>query len=417
MTRHKSFLITLLIVLFSGGEAISQGAPLQRVLVKRLQYLDTLKQSQAYKTIHVAAPFIVTGIILYTPGKRFQDLRNGFAPDFHHRIDDYIQYMPTAMLYGMRVAGVKGRSSWGRLLTTHTLSAVTMAVLVNGIKYTVKEDRPDNSAHNGFPSGHTALAFMSANMVHHEYGLTRNPWYSIGAYSIATATAVIRVLNDKHYLQDALLGAGIGILSTELGYYFSDLIFKKSGLLLIDKDYSYKDTGKPGSFIGMTLGFNKILNLIPVTSTVSLKSTWGTSSGIEGAWYLNRNWGIGGSLTAYSSPTQVVRGNFRFSGPHINWFTLSAGPNYSYPVSRTGRIGGKIAVGYTGLIENSFNGYTITASKGLSFSGGIFTEKHITQGLFFKLYANLEKTFFNQYKYSILNLVSGASVNIDLGVL
>ncbi|MFA5850541.1 MAG: phosphatase PAP2 family protein [Bacteroidales bacterium] len=417
MKRHTGILITLIIILFSGGEAISQGAPLQRALVKRLQYLDTLKQSQIYKVAYIATPFIVSGIVLYTPGKRFRDLRNGFAPNFYYRADDYIQYIPTAMLYSLKAGGVEGRSTWGRLLTTHALSAVSMAILVNGIKYSVKEARPDNSANNGFPSGHTALAFMSANMVHHEYGLTRSPWYSIGAYSIAASTAVIRVLNDKHYLQDVLFGAGIGILSTELGYYFSDLIFKKRGLLLGDNNYSYSYQERPGSYIGMTLGFNKTFNLIPVTSTVNLKSTWGTSSGIEGVCYLNRNWGIAGSLTANSSPTQVVRGSFRFSGPHINWFTLSGGPNYSYPVRRTGRIGGKIAIGYSGLIENSFNGYTITASKGLSLSGGIFAEQHITQGLFFKLYTNIEKTFFNQSKYNFLNLVSGASVNIDLGVL
>ncbi|OFY38806.1 MAG: hypothetical protein A2X18_09045 [Bacteroidetes bacterium GWF2_40_14] len=417
MIRYKGLLITLLIILFSGGEAFSQGAPLQRALVKRLQYLDTLKQSQLYMTAYIATPFIVSGIILYTPGKRFQDLRNGFAPDFYSRADDYIQYIPTAMLYGLRAGGVKGRSSMGRMLTTHALSAVTMALLVNGIKYTVKETRPDNSANNGFPSGHTALAFMSANMVHHEYGLTRSPWYSIGAYSIATTTALVRVLNDKHYLQDALLGAGIGILSTELGYYFSELIFKKRGILLSNKDYSCFNSETPGSFIGMTFGFNKTLNTIPVASTVNLNCTWGTSAGVEGAYYVNKNWGLGGSLTANSSPTQVVRGNFRFSGPHINWFTLSAGPCYSYPVTRTGRFGSKIAVGYSGLIENSFNGYTITASKGLSLAGGIFAEQHITQGLFFKLYTNLEKTFFHQSKYNFLNLVSGASVNIDLGVL
>ncbi len=417
MIRHKAFLITLLIILFSGGEAISQGAPLQRALVKRLQYLDTLKQSQLYKTVYVATPFIVSGVLLYTPGKRFRDLRSGFAPDFNYRADNYIQYIPTALLYGLKVGGLEGRSTWGRLLTTHALSALTMAVFVNGIKYTVKETRPDHSANNGYPSGHTALAFMSANMVHHEYGLTRSPWYSIGAYSIATTTAVIRVLNDKHYLQDVLLGAGIGILSTELGYYFSDLIFKKRGLILGNNDNTYSNREIPGSYIGMTLGFNKTLNIIPITSTVNLTCTWGTSSGIEGVCYLNKNWGIGGSLTANSSPTQVVRGNFRFSGPHINWFTLSAGPDYSYPVTRTGRLGGKIAVGYSGLLENSFNGYTVTASKGLSLSGGIFAEQHITQGLFFKLYTNIEKTFFNQSKYSFLNLVSGASVNIDLGIL
>jgi membrane-associated phospholipid phosphatase len=53
-------------------------------------------------------------------------------------------------------------------------------------------------------------------------------------YGVATATGVMRVLNNRHWISDVLSGAGIGILSTELGYSLSDLIFKKKGLLRND---------------------------------------------------------------------------------------------------------------------------------------------------------------------------------------
>ncbi|MEN6617962.1 MAG: phosphatase PAP2 family protein [Rikenellaceae bacterium] len=416
MIRYKYLLITAVILFFADGEVFSQQAPLQRAIVKRLQYLDTLKTTQLYKTTHVAAPFILSGIILYTPGRRFQDLRNGFAPEFSVKGDDYFQYLPTMMLYSIKAGGIKGKSSWGRMLTTHALSAVTMVALVSGIKYTVKEPRPDKSADKGFPSGHAALAFMSANMVHHEYGLTRSPWYSVGAYSLATATSVIRILNNKHYIHDALLGAGMGILSTELGYYFSGLIFKNRGVLMSNKYFGEINVDRPSSFIGFTLGFNKIFNTIPITSTVNLKSTWGTTSGIEGACYFNNRWGLGAALTANSSPSKVVRGNFSLSGPSVNWYTIAAGAYYSAPVTKSGRLGGKVAVGYSSLLENSFNDYTIASSEGFSLSGGVFFEQHITQGMLVKLYTNVEKTFFNYNKFDLFNFVSGASVNLDLRV-
>ena len=83
---------------------------------------------------------------------------------------------------------------------------------------------------------------MAATMFHKEYGV-RSPWYSIGAYTVATATSVSRLLNNRHWVSDVMVGAGIGILSTELGYYFADLIFGKKGLRhpQYDFDVTYSD--------------------------------------------------------------------------------------------------------------------------------------------------------------------------------
>ena len=106
-----------------------------------------------------------------------------------------------------------------------------MAGLVNGIKYTAKEMRPDGSTRNAWPSGHTATAFLAATILHKEYGMTRSPWFSVGAYTLATATGVMRVLNNRHWISDVLSGAGIGILSVELGYGMCDLLFKGRGVL------------------------------------------------------------------------------------------------------------------------------------------------------------------------------------------
>lgn len=417
MIKYKFSLITVMLLFFTAGTIYPQNATMQKMFLKHQQLLDTLKTKNIHKTTYVAAPFILSGIVLYNSGKKFQDLRDEFAPKFSRGWDDYIQYSSTLMLYGIKIGGIKGRSSWRRLLTTHALSAVTMAVLVNGIKYTVQEPRPNGHGNDSYPSGHTALAFMSANMVHHEFGLTISPWYSIGAYSLATATAIMRGLNNKHYLPDVVLGAGIGILSTELGYLFSDLIFREKGILMPNKDFGFVDIDRPTSFVGLTIGFNKLLNNIPITSSVKLRSSWGNTSGVEGAYYFNKHWGFGANASVYTAPTNVVLGNSSFTGPDLAWYSIVVGPYYSIHVTNFCRFGGKLNAGYSRLLERNFNDYTIASTKGLNLATGIFIEQHITQGMLIKLYANLEKTFFGESRFNLFNVVSGASVSLDLGVV
>ena len=48
---------------------------------------------------------------------------------------------------------------------------------------------------------------MTATMMSKEYG-GRSPWYSVGAYSVATVTGLMRMANNKHWLSDVLAGAG-----------------------------------------------------------------------------------------------------------------------------------------------------------------------------------------------------------------
>ena len=154
--------------------------------------------------------------------------------DFKTSIDDYTQFFGPAMVVGLKIGGVEGRSDWPRLLASSALSYGIMAAFVNGIKYTAKEMRPDGSTANSWPSGHTATSFVGATILHKEYGLTRSPWYSVAGYGVATATGVMRVLNNRHWISDVMSGAGLGILSTELGYAFADLMFKGKGLLRND---------------------------------------------------------------------------------------------------------------------------------------------------------------------------------------
>src|SRR5690606_18054357 len=95
----------------------------------------------------------------------------------------------------------------------------------------IHEERPDGSNNLSFPSGHTATAFSSAQFLFREYKDT-NFWLSISGYSFALFTGVYRTLNDKHWVNDVVAGAGFGILSTELAYW----MYPKVNQLLTKKE-------------------------------------------------------------------------------------------------------------------------------------------------------------------------------------
>lgn len=191
-------------------------------------------------------PLFVSGIILKKEKNTFrqntQDQLHSntrLLTHFKSSIDDYSQYFGPVMTVGLKAFGYEGRSDWTRFLVSAGLSYGVMGALVNTIKYTAKEMRPDGSTANSWPSGHTANSFVGATVLHKEYGLTRSPWFSVAGYGIATATGVMRVLNNRHWVSDVMSGAGIGIFAGELGYALADLLFKGKGLLRNDLEGNY----------------------------------------------------------------------------------------------------------------------------------------------------------------------------------
>ena len=215
--------------------------------------------------------------------------------DFRTGIDDYTQWFGPAMVVGLKLGGYKGRSDWPRLLASAGLSYAIMAGLVNSIKYTAKEMRPDGSTANSWPSGHTATAFVGATLLHKEYGLTRSPWWSVAGYGVATATGVMRVLNNRHWISDIMSGAGIGIMSTELGYALCDLLFKGRGLLMGNLEL---DSGNPSFFsISMGLGLGgKDLAFEDMGREWNIRFRAATVVDAEAAYFFNRYVGVGGRL-------------------------------------------------------------------------------------------------------------------------
>ena len=223
--------------------------------------------------------------------------------DFKTGIDDYTQFFGPAMVVGLKLGGYEGRSDWPRLLASAGMSYLIMAGLVNGIKYTAKEMRPDGSTANSWPSGHTATAFVGASLLHKEYGLTRSPWWSVAGYGVATATGVMRVLNNRHWISDVMSGAGIGIMSTELGYALCDLMFKQKGLLRNDM---ILENEKPSFFsISMGVGLGgKELEFESDGDKRTIKFRAATVVDAEGAYFFNKYIGVGGRLRIRAQSTK-----------------------------------------------------------------------------------------------------------------
>ena len=174
-----------------------------------------------------SVPLIAFGFIAKADKKNFRAARNNFIPSYKNRMDDWLQHVPLIATTAMNFAGYEGRSNHWRYLASGAMSYGFMALFTNVIKYSAKEMRPDGSTANSFPSGHTATAFVAATIMHKEYGLTRSPWWSVLAYGCATTTGIMRTLNNRHWISDILVGAGIGVISTDLGYMMGDFIFKK----------------------------------------------------------------------------------------------------------------------------------------------------------------------------------------------
>lgn len=297
--------------------------------------------TRAYRMTFVAVPLIVGGVAMMSYDRDFRELRNGYAEKFDRDYDDYLQYAPLGLTYLMKACGLKGRSSWGRMIVSNAFSAGLMAIAVNSLKYTVRIQRPDGSTYNSFPSGHTATAFMAATILHKEYG-HRSPWFSILGYAAATATGVTRQLNNRHWMSDIMVGAGIGILTTELGYFLADLIYKDRGIYALDKLVVLDRYRKP-SFLGIHVGFTTALGSYHPFEDVRADFSSGPSAGIQGAWFVTPYLGVGARIGVTNLSVTL---NDEALNERLKSSSALAGLYLSYPFSARWLIGSKVLAGY-----------------------------------------------------------------------
>ena len=192
------------------------------------QQYDTTAAPLKVKTLIVPAALATSGLVVQGNISRQlqQQVVNRYPGGVRTTVDSYIPYAPLALSLGLSASGVKGKHPFGEQLLLAVISMVAAQGTTTILKSIAKYPRPNDPESYSFPSGHTTRAFVSASLLHKEYG-DRSVWYSIGGYSAATSVGALRVLRNEHWLADVLFGAGVGIGATEIVYWGYPWLKKK----------------------------------------------------------------------------------------------------------------------------------------------------------------------------------------------
>ncbi len=104
---------------------------------------------------------------------------------------------------------------------TYSLAALSFNGIVTVMmKEAVGRERPNGKGNRSYPSGHTSHSFTIATICQELYG----PKIGIPAYGMAVLVALSRIHDNKHYLSDVIMGAGLG---TAIGRGFAGSYVKE----------------------------------------------------------------------------------------------------------------------------------------------------------------------------------------------
>lgn len=229
---YKTLCIALVSVFFISLHSLLQAQTLHQLQEKITHPHTTqhLVPSSPYLWT-VPISFIVSGTILLNRLGWF-DLNSQVKEKLRYReykaryVDDVLQFLPMTAAISLDTYELSEYKNW-RPLVESASSIALMVALVHTIKFLHIELRPDNSAWNSFPSGHTATAFVGAELLRQK--LSKEYWYiSLAGYTLAACTAYLRIYHNRHWLGDTLAGAGLGIAAAWLGTTISRSIFNAS---------------------------------------------------------------------------------------------------------------------------------------------------------------------------------------------
>lgn len=190
--------------------------------------INSIERFKASKLI-VPSSLIVAGTLINMDNGSLKywlnDWRNDDFSEFRTHVDDYLQYSPIVIAYGLDAFGVKSKTD----IINRTLILVKGEILVLGttqlMKNSINAPRPDGNGVNSFPSGHTTQAFAAATFLSEEYK-DELPWMPYFAYTMASSVGALRIANNRHYLSDVLFGAGLGILCMKASYWLHRYTYK-----------------------------------------------------------------------------------------------------------------------------------------------------------------------------------------------
>lgn len=270
----------------------------------------------------------------------------GAFPKCGHSTSDYgVAAMPLAAAWIMKAAGVKSVSSTRRMLVANALSLAFAGGLTQGLKSAVSEPRPDMTNRNALPSGHTALAFCGATILAREYGYI-SPWISIGGYSAATLTQLLRVRHNAHWANDLTLGAAIGMVSANLAYFVADRILPGDNVRSVGctrRRYNQllSINERPSGF--SVLGGNEAGSVYISPGSIEqlsdytdykLRTINAVSAGVEGSWFLNDCFALEGMLRTANALLKVYANDQSrvFAPGHLDIYHCDVAAKWQFPL-------------------------------------------------------------------------------------
>jgi hypothetical protein len=134
-------------------------------------------------------------------------------------IDDYIQYVPIAQMYVADIYSSKTKNQIFQQSKNLAIAEIFTAIIVQSVKHIANVRRPNGHDYSFF-SGHTSQSFTGATALYLEYK-DSDRLYALSGYGFSTATGMLRITNNKHWLSDVLVGAGVGMLSAQLTWYIN----------------------------------------------------------------------------------------------------------------------------------------------------------------------------------------------------
>lgn len=237
---RDTFFILCLVIIFVklGGYAQAN-----RVVTDSLNLrVETNIEKYQFRPAQLITPGVllaagITGIYAFQDSKsHFQDIVSDGS--HHTQVDEYLQFVPAAGYISLGfIPNVKHYNDFKNRFVTATTAYLFSTCITYGLKYTFQERRPDFSDRHSFPSGHATRAFTGAELMRIEYGNL----IGLSGYACAFAVGILRMSNDKHWVNDILGGAAIGILSARLAYWllpFEQRLFGWNSNKSIPKDYN-----------------------------------------------------------------------------------------------------------------------------------------------------------------------------------
>lgn len=349
----------------------------KQVDLLKVQHLATSLNEERKMDWEWARQSVRAGISVFTQ-KSFRDEPAYFEKRDFSKQDYAVAAAPLAVNWILKASGVKSRSSLKRMAIANSITLALHFGMVKGLKSVVHETRPNGEDNQSFPSGHSSLAFASAAILSREYGHI-SPWITVGSYGCATATQILRIRHNAHWMTDVCMGAGIGLFSANMGYFITDQFLgseeiytpelRRRDLLRMAK-HNYMPSGArfiTGQETGAKTVKRENLELFSdFEGDVKVKTSAAISVGMDASWYLTPYFSLEAMARMSSAQAKVFASPTEgdpslFCGGNMSFYHFDMAASLSAPFGLKHRMGCRAIAGVRNTQTLNLDSYSYDA--------------------------------------------------------